>query len=135
MHKTILVLLSLFWEQPQSLLGALLYLLTRLWKAPSRAYHRHVVTNTSFGVSLGLFVFSPDSPYILRHELGHGRQSSILGPLYLLLVGIPSFARSGLSLARQLWGRENVNRSEDWYYKGYPEAWADRLGNRIKGLE
>jgi hypothetical protein len=46
-------------------------------------------------VSLGqyIFIFSDygkDEMRIIKHEYGHTRQSHILGPLYLLVVGVPS---------------------------------------------
>jgi hypothetical protein len=61
-----------------------------------------------------------------RHEQGHQKQSKILGPLYLLAVGLPSIVRNIYDrLAHRKW---NSYRRENWYYSGYPERWADRLG-------
>ena len=82
------------------------------------------------GVSLGNYVLIGDwySDRIdtVSHEYGHTRQSLFLGPLYLLLIGLPS----GLG---NLWDR-TFHKNWDWYdsYKWYYsqpwEAWADRLG-------
>lgn len=41
----------------------------------------------------------------------------MLGPLYLVLVGLWSIIRAGLNLYRN-----------GQYYNGYPENWADKLG-------
>jgi hypothetical protein len=53
------------------------------------------------------------------HELGHCRQSQILGWLYLPVIGLPS-------LLWAAWWNEGRKRS---YYSFYTERWADRLGN------
>jgi hypothetical protein len=82
------------------------------------------------GVSLGELVFLPeeyDTHTTKDHEYGHSIQSRYLGPLYLLVVGIPSM------LCNNLWDRwfhrgwTNQQRI-NWYYKRFPERWADRLG-------
>jgi hypothetical protein len=44
-------------------------------------------------ISLGMFIFTftPHvSDRLVRHEYGHSIQSMVLGPLYLLMIGIPS---------------------------------------------
>lgn len=81
------------------------------------------------GVSLGEFILI-DSRYspalmnsrIVRHEYGHTIQSRMLGPLYLLAVGIPSALR-GVLISRygRAWGGPG-------YEDGYPESWANKLG-------
>ncbi len=72
-------------------------------------YHGAVVTvwKSKTSVSLGMFVFVTAEPFfakkfegkisveelsdrLLVHEYGHTIQSLILGPLYLVLIGIPS---------------------------------------------
>jgi hypothetical protein len=59
----------------------------------------------------------------LNHEYGHCRQSRVLGPFYLLIIGIPSFIHA---LARTLCWKLFHKK---WnYYKFYTEAWADKLG-------
>lgn len=52
-----------------------------------------------------------------RHEMGHCKQSLYLGPLYLLVIGLPSLIHA--------W---TYKGSPDGYYKFFTESWADRLG-------
>ena len=50
-------------------------------------------------VTLGCYVFvGLNSEYrkTVKHELGHTIQSKILGPLYLIVIGIPSITYCGL---------------------------------------
>ena len=57
----------------------------------------------------------------IRHERGHQIQSFILGPLYLLIIGLPSI----------IWCRcfENYRKTNDIsYYSFYTEKWANKLG-------
>lgn len=101
-------------------------------------------------VSLGLFVIIEES-YLLslmpsietskatqdvfirliRHEQGHQRQSLFFGPLYLLLVGIPSALLNALTRLQS--SRfdllKRIGHEAYWnYYRLYPERWADSLG-------
>lgn len=62
----------------------------------------------------------------ILHEAGHQKQSKIFGPLYLLIIGLPS-------LARNIWDRLFHNnwtliKRIEWYYSGFPEKQADILG-------
>lgn len=59
-----------------------------------------------------------------EHEWGHTRQSRLLGPLYLPVVGVPSSARAVYAF----FYRELTGRKWERYYAGYPENWADELG-------
>ena len=109
------------------------------------AYHGAIITEwkNPSSVSLGMFVFITKEPYfyaklkdeytmaelskrLLVHEYGHTVQSLILGPLYLILMGIPS----------TLWGflpSLNDKRKEQQisYFSFFTEAWANRLGESV----
>ena len=83
------------------------------------------------GVSLGDYIIFADYKYAddnsVKHESGHQKQSLYLGPLYLVAVGIPSVVRNIYDrLAHINW---TVKERIAWYYEGYPEKWADKLGN------
>jgi len=61
-----------------------------------------------------------------KHEYGHTIQSMIFGPLYLIVVGLPSVMQNiiGVILLR----RFDKHEYSYAYYNRYPEKWADRLG-------
>ena len=128
-------ILSLAWEAPQTALGVAML---GVEAARRRIVQlevedgRLVVESRGTGVSLGHVVFwsrenSRWHDLDLRnraHELGHTRQSRLLGPLYLPVVGLPSISRAAYALAY----REMTGQPWNGYYDGYPERWADRLG-------
>lgn len=116
------------WQLPQNVIGLIYLLLTRLYGTNRKITVQDddaVVSTLSRGggsVSLGKFIFisSRANSLTLSHELGHYKQSKMLGPLYLLVIGIPSICWAGL----RRWGFFR-KRS---YYSFYPESWADKLG-------
>ena len=62
------------------------------------------------------------------HEYVHTIQSLILGPLYLIVIGIPS----------TLWGflpNLHKKRKDDQisYFSFFTEDWANRLGEKVTG--
>lgn len=115
--------LRYIWELPQNLLGLLLRV---IYKGTDSEYEGAVVRRSltmQGGISLGRYIIV--SRYASRktvmHEYGHCRQSLYLGPLYLLVVGLPSIIWAGL------YGRV-VKSTKNGYYRWYTEKWADRLG-------
>lgn len=67
------------------------------------------------GLSLGNFIFMAHSAakgtQTTRHEIGHSLQNILWGPLWLFVIGIPSFTR--------YWYRETPA------YKNHPEKYTD----------
>jgi len=127
--------LSLAWEAPQTALGALVLAAEAARKRIVRMElenGRLVVESKGTGVSLGHIVFwSRESSRWhdldarnRAHELGHTKQSRMLGWLYLPVIGVPSISRAAYALVY----RELTGRPWTRYYEGYPERWADRLG-------
>ena len=120
----LLRVLLFIWELPQNLLGLIL-----IWgakKMGTRLYTRKLMRS---GISLGEFIILDpvyfQAPILiykqtLCHELGHRRQSRLLGPLYLLLIGLPSI--TGNILSRIFSWSEKTYYSQPW------EKWADKLG-------
>lgn len=141
------------WGLPQTLAGAVLYLKHR--KDPHFDYNGARVTawDKLSGVSLGKFIFVPEkkgwstiqqngekpdsqksqrkagedsvSRFLLEHEYGHTIQSLILGPAYLLFVGLPSI----------LWNRlpyfeRRRRRTGKSYYSAVFERTANTLGEK-----
>jgi len=121
------------WGFPQSLVGLIVYLANR--NKPHGEYHNCVVTwwdhPGSLGVGMYLFIskrhYGADSQ-IMVHEFGHSVQSAILGPLFLIIMGIPSFLWCNLPPARRLRREKGVS-----YYRFYPESSANRLGALVTG--
>lgn len=127
------------WEFPQNLLGLIVYLIMKIKKRVTgieNEAHRVFIETPNTGVSLGWFVFWTPSgnrfSYLTNdcrmHESGHARQSVMLGPLYLVAVGIPSLGRVFYSR----WYRKIHGHSWTNYYNAFPENWADRLGGVTK---
>lgn len=124
-----------FWELPQNLLGIfVLGVLKNRHRIKHIQFDRHrfFVQTVNTSVSLGNFVFwSPLGNRYANlvndcrmHEYGHARQSAILGPFYLLIIGIPSMLR----VLYSLWYLKKHGVSWKNYFKGFPENWADKLG-------
>lgn len=81
------------------------------------------------GVSLGMFIFingKKDEEWIRStrvHEYGHTIQNLILGPLYLLVIGLPSAIWCNGKKYIKLRKEKGVS-----YFDFYPEKWANHLG-------
>ena len=128
MKKLLFILWQCTWGLPQTLLGAIIFL--KHIRCPHRVYRGCIDTkwNSRGGMSLGLFIFTPQeederTEQVRVHEYGHCIQSLILGPLYLIAVGIPSYVWANLPALRKM--RRETGRS---YYSIYPENWANQLG-------
>ena len=133
---------SLVWEAPQTALGAAMLGVEAARKRIVQIEveeGRLVVESKGTGISLGHIVFwsrenSRWHDLDVRnraHELGHTKQSRLLGWLYLPVIGLPSISRAAYALAH----REVTGRQWTRYYEGYPENWADRLGDVIREKE
>lgn len=117
------------WGFPQTMIGFIVYLICR--KQPHSTYHGCITTlwNIRGSLGMGMFLFlGRDDPQVRVHEFGHSVQSLILGPLFLPIMGIPSFLWCNLPPCRRL--RENKGVS---YYRFYPESSANRLGALVTG--
>ena len=117
------------WGLPQSLLGCIVFLCCK--KKKVKTYRGCIVTHWgnrgSLGVGMFLFLGS-DDPQVRVHEFGHSVQSAILGPLFLPIMGIPSFLWCNLPPCRRMRKEKNIS-----YYAFYPESTANRLGAWISG--
>ena len=82
-------------------------------------------------VSLGMFIFisaaDPDREFTKRHEYGHTLQSVILGPLYFLMIGLPSILWCALPRCVNYRQQNGVS-----YYRFYTERWANKLARLDK---
>lgn len=131
--------LSILWEGPQNALGAVNFAVQLLRRNVDRVDRERgrlfVELRGTGGVSLGYFVFwtRVDSAFVRvnprnkDHEYGHALQSQLLGPFYLLVVGVPSTLRVMYAMGQWAFTR----KPWDGYYDGFPERWADRLGGIV----
>lgn len=117
----------MMWEILQNFLGWLEYRFYHL-KINHRFKDSYIIVINYFDSHvLGKYIFinpETDDQIILRHEYGHRIQSSILGPLYLFLIFIPSF------LHYLVFSRSGKDWSE--YYEFYTESWANQLVKKKK---
>lgn len=139
-------LLQWIWGLPQTLVGAIVFLLNVNCRHFS--YHGAVVTiwKSKSSLSLGMFIFISDDPFcyyqsykgkyseevfskmLLVHEYGHTIQSLIFGQVYLFAVGIPSMVWSFIPVFVKKRERDSIS-----YFSVYPERWANHLGEKITG--
>jgi len=131
MKRFFYVLWQWLWGLPQNLVGLVIYL--RYVRCPHFHYQGATVTVwpvRSGSMSMGQFLFlhptwTPDQQSLLAHEYGHTIQSLLLGPLYLLIIGLPSVVWAGLPAFRKLRAQKKVP-----YSALYTEKWADHNGAR-----
>ncbi len=127
------------WGVVQNTIALLLFAFLKL-KDPKRDvyfFHGAIVTEWKkrSSMALGMFIFLGHhgidnySIRILTHEYGHTIQSLILGPLYLPIIGIPSFLWANEPRCGRRW-RQHVCS----YYAFYTERWANAEGGRVLKL-
>lgn len=116
-------MIKYIWQLPQHLLALLVIIFSNAKYSHSYNHTRVYYTNQMFGVSLGnyIIVYNQVSKETIKHEYGHSIQSLYTGPLYLLIIGLPSITMNILTIL-------GVLKSEN-YYKRWPENQADKLGN------
>lgn len=126
----LLILLDFIWELPQNLCGLvvkLVYITKGSKKVETYKQGTCTIQNWSMtsGVSLGWFQFTHKngSKDTNSHEVGHSIQSLYLGPLYLLVIGLPSIIWAGIIHPR-------VGGS---YYAFYTESWANHISGAYGG--
>ena len=130
-------LLQWTWGFVQNVVGLAVFLVNL--KRRHYFYHGAVVTVWRYSranAALGMFIFvneplDGDSRLLQYestriHEYGHTVQSIILGPLYLIVIGLPSMLWCMLPVCRNY--RQRNGKS---YYVFYPERWANYLGEKI----
>ena len=129
--KYIRNLILFIWQLPQHLLAILyigyLVMMCKDLGVDSRYKQAIVIPCVMRGaVTLGCYIFvGLNSEYrkTVKHELGHTIQSKILGPLYLIVIGIPSITYCGLRRIFPSLRKKN-------YYNFYTEKWANNLSEK-----
>lgn len=117
-------IILVIWQLPQVVVGFFVRLFTgakyneELSKNNDRRIFNWKLTS---GISLSTYyiiVRQNADMNTVNHEKGHTIQSLYLGPLYLIVIGLPSIIWAGLI-------HKHTNKSYYWFYT---EAWADKLG-------
>ena len=112
-------LILFIWQLPQEIIGFILSRGCQRCMKYGITYYRW-----KHGSSISLADFRIlGSESVLLHEYGHSIQSMYLGPLYLLVIGLPSLVWCGLKSYTSLF------RSMD-YLSFYTERWAEHLGRK-----
>lgn len=125
MKKVFRFVLDWVWQLPQNLVGVIYGACIKKDKYKSNPYGDCVIyTKYHIGaVTLGKYIFlwrfSSNKDFTIKHEYGHVKQSKILGPFYLLVIGLPSIIWAWLN------DKIAPNKSYYWFYT---EAWANKLG-------
>ena len=83
------------WQFPQNILalcieGVLCQAAYREGKADGNTIIVNITLPSAISLGDYLFVNPMSSQKSIQHECGHSKQSDILGPLYLIVIGIPS---------------------------------------------
>ena len=131
------------WGMLQTFLGFCLFLLH--YKEKHYTFHGAIITEwgNSSSVSLGMFVFITKDPFfankfsgeytsrelshrLLVHEYGHTIQSMVLGPLFLIVIGIPSALWAGLPSLYKMRKEKQIS-----YFAFYTESWANAWGEWV----
>lgn len=126
------------WQLPQNLLGLLLILFYKPEKKFKLENENIVYFSEKMGGGISLGKYSIIDMYyfnkynslekvlnsdVVKHEgIGHGTQSRLLGPLYLLIIGLPSI------IWAWLYGPV-IPYTKNGYYKFYTEKWADKIAD------
>ena len=126
--RVLVIVLQCTWGLGATLIGQLFFIKYR--KRPHRLYRGAIETvwdNPWGGLSMGLFIFTPDAEAeyqskVRVHEYGYCMQSILLGPL-MLVVGILSAAWGSHPYFINLRKEKNIR-----YTSFFIEAWASKWG-------
>lgn len=125
--NNLIYLLLYLWQLPQNIVALFLMIFDQNMKLlTSRKYTNCYIWTLNGGISLGSYAFvsknlSKRECHVIHELDGHTKQSKLLGPLYLLIIGIPSI----------LWllvRRTNLKKYPN-YYSFYTEKWANDCAN------
>ena len=122
------------WGLPVNLIGAIVYAFV-CKKCRHERYKNAFISYVPWkfgGLSMGLFIFMADNKpegwtnNTRIHEYGHTIQCLLLGPLYWIVIGLPSAVWCNFFEGYRQ--KHNVS-----YYKLYCESWANSWGQTWSG--
>lgn len=128
------------WQLPQNLLALLLIIIyrfifgkyeTSIYKGINYVWYGNWLGGVSLGNYVLLGTWHSSRLDTVNHEYGHTRQSLYLGPLYLILIGLPSITWNIIDriLTRTVKSWTYSKSYKIYYYYMPWERWADILGN------
>ena len=144
MNNKVFSIIQWTWGFIQSTAGAVCYL--KYIDRPHFNFNGACVTQwpKNSSMSLGKFIFLTDSPFayhpemrckytrnemserILVHEYGHTIQSMMTGPLYLIVIGIPSLSWGSIPAFHDLRRKKQIS-----YFDLFCEKNANTLGELV----
>lgn len=122
------------WQLPQNLLGVLWRnikkdsIITDISNNDIKSVDAKAFLVKNAGtITLGKYVFISqtyrDQSYTIKHECGHVKQSKMLGPLYLIVVGVPSILHR--------WLNDYIGCDEE---SGYSHFYTEKLADKLMGI-
>ena len=131
--RALFIVLQCTWGLGATLIGLIVFLI--YLRSPHTLYRGAIDTRWGkkrTGLSLGLFIFTPDgntgySEKLRVHEYGHCIQAMVLGPL-MLIVGMISIIWSRLPQFVRMRKEEHVP-----YTSCFVESWASKWGELVTG--
>lgn len=146
MVNCIFVILNFTWGIVQTIVGAVVFALN--YKNNEHFFYKGVIVtkwSQKAGLSLGAFIFVPPEPRfynyekynftneelqerLMVHEYGHSVQSLIVGPLYFIVIGLPSSVWSFSQKNNKLRKKNYIS-----YFSFYTEKLANYLGEKVTG--
>ena len=119
------------WCLPQTIVALIYRMFVNVECKEKRGNAIIYFTKNNIAVSLGHIIFIPkwccNDEYLIKHELGHYKQSLMLGWLYLPVIAAPS-------MIWNVWGHKRALKKDPniSYYDYWCEHWADKLGGNVK---
>ena len=129
--KTLWEIVLYIWQLPQNLVGLFLLLIY----GKEKIYHKlngrtfYYTPEMPSGISLGNYIIMKREDWAegMWHEYGHSIDSRRWGPLYLIVIGLPSLCGNIYDrIAHKNW---KYSDSMEWYYNQPWEKSADKNGN------
>lgn len=119
--KAMLFVLLFIWQMPQNIIAGILALFIGKKKLISYKHWCFAFEAKNFnnGISLGNFCFvdtigAAHPEYVAHEQAGHTVDSRLFGPLYLVIIGLPSLIHAWCC------------KDQQDYYDFYTERWANK---------
>ena len=118
------------WELPQTILGFLIAVILNWTNRLDWVNHKYGSTSLKLsglfgGMSLAPFIIGDEQligashNHLFQHEFGHIMQSKIWGPLYLLIIGLPSLVSAivnDYNTHMRKWQEQDANKRARSYF-------------------